>query len=40
MPKSTIRDDQLKMTPKFDVDYVVANISEDDKIALLSGTYC
>ncbi|GFF61199.1 probable beta-glucosidase H [Aspergillus udagawae] len=26
------------MTPKFDVDYVLAHISEDDKIALLSGS--
>ncbi|RHZ62540.1 beta-glucosidase H [Aspergillus thermomutatus] len=26
------------MTPKFDVDYVLANITEDDKIALLSGS--
>ncbi|GIK06025.1 hypothetical protein Aspvir_010143 [Aspergillus viridinutans] len=38
MPNSTIHDDQPKMTPKFDVDYVLANISEDDKIALLSGS--
>jgi hypothetical protein len=26
-----------EMTPKIDVDYVLANITEDDKIALLSG---
>jgi hypothetical protein len=25
------------MSPRFDVDYVLANITEDDKIALLSG---
>jgi hypothetical protein len=35
--KITINNNQLKMSPKFDVDYVLANITEDDKIALLSG---